>query len=1060
MTLSRSNPRVKQRWALLLVALVAVMLAFAALAQGFSQTEFELDKNATNDLTTTHLGVTKSAVKVTATSIIICEITGVPNPDAGSTILIDGEQMTVASYGDTSTQTGGCSFNDPALVASGTRVYNVTRASPVAHPGDSDVTLMVTGAADGDDWDQVHTSVQTDLAATPPITEHKCTDLGATACLWVADGFGESVFTTGGSKDDLNINPLAGEAGTGWKWTDSSVPPSDEILHAFAIKYSGTDQLLFFGADRYATNGAKDMGFWLFHDTVGLNTDGTFSGNHTRPTAGPDTIPGNLDDTRGDILLLSTFTQGGAVTSIRVFEWVGVGGDTNGTLQDLGAFGDCAAGSLTEAGCNTVNNTTVPSPWSYQGSGSTNVANMLYSGALTEGGINLTALGLEGCFSSFMAETRSAPEPGAQLKDFALGNFESCSTDLTTTPSDGSGVALVDGSDADTLPEIQIGTGDAGVDVRDSAVLDVKGSTSFTGEIDFYLCGPIEPGVDPVVDPGLCDTGGVFISTLAANANGTYLSAPDSANLTSVGRYCWRAEFVVLTGDVPTDTDSSVGECFEVTPVTPTLTTTAVAASVGLSPTIVGGLADLNGDGVVNGDDDSNAFYGDTSIIDGALDCDDWATQAVPENAGTAGDGTIDGDDDCTLIGYDGTADGVEIGVVNGAFATADGDPIADGTSLPTVFNALDPDNADVGLSDFAWSTIFGRVDSNGDEAIDGEDCHFGIIGSADILGSDPGCGFAVTPSPALDGLVDLNGDGNITAADDSCSDGCFFGHDVFNGLVAAGTVDFGDSVYDVAILTGTANQPGTDGPGDVNGAYLSINAPTTAAANGTITFTLVGPGDCTTEATSQDVIVSGDGYYVTLAFTPDAPGNYSWKASYSGDPDGDPDPPLNTLGATHNAACGEAGEDVTVQQIPTAISTEQKWFPQDSATITSSEPSDNLEPGGTVEFRLFGPTDGEVPKTALENCQVDDGTALASGLLYTESKTLNGLANSETVSTNNTTVAVDSSGETSPIGPFYWRVTYTLATGDTAHTGRVSDCAESFSITFSNDSGPGDVFP
>ena len=42
------------------------------------------------------------------------------------------------------------------------------------------------------------------------------------------------------------------------------------------------------------------------------------------------------------------------------------------------------------------------------------------------------------------------------------------------------------------------------------------------------------------------------------------------------------------------------------------------------SPTIIGERADLNGDGVVNGADDSNAFYGDTSIIDGMLDCSLW----------------------------------------------------------------------------------------------------------------------------------------------------------------------------------------------------------------------------------------------------------------------------------------------------------------------------------------------------------------------------------------------------------------------------------------------------
>lgn len=75
----------------------------------------------------------------------------------------------------------------------------------------------------------------------------------------------------------------------------------------------------------------------------------------------------------------------------------------------------------------------------------------------------------------------------------------------------------------------------------------------------------------------------------------------------------------------------------------------ATSFSGGVSPTIFGSLADLNGDGVVDGADDSNAFYGDTSIIDGALDCDAWTT----DNDGTAGDGTIDGSDDCTLIGYD-----------------------------------------------------------------------------------------------------------------------------------------------------------------------------------------------------------------------------------------------------------------------------------------------------------------------------------------------------------------------------------------------------------------------
>src|SRR5918994_5446135 len=140
----------------------------------------------------------------------------------------------------------------------------------------------------------------------------------------------------------------------------------------------------------------------------------------------------------------------------------------------------------------------------------------------------------------------------------------------------------------------------------------------------------------------------------------------------------------------------------------------AVPYSGGFSPTIFDGRADLNGDNQVTGRDDANAFYGDTHIIDGMLDCKNWG--ATP-NQGDAGDGVITAADNCTLIGYDGTIDGITITVTAGVFDWPDG-------PLPTVFNEADPDNPDVGDSDFAWSAISGRVDSNGDEVIDGLDCH------------------------------------------------------------------------------------------------------------------------------------------------------------------------------------------------------------------------------------------------------------------------------------------------------------------------------------------------
>jgi Ca2+-binding RTX toxin-like protein len=249
----------------------------------------------------------------------------------------------------------------------------------------------------------------------------------------------------------------------------------------------------------------------------------------------------------------------------------------------------------------------------------------------------------------------------------------------------------------------------------------------------------------------------------------------------------------------------------------------AVAAaggfSGGFSPTIRNGLADLNGDRVVNGRDDSNAFYGDTSIIDGALDCNAWAS----DNDGAAGDGVINASDHCTLIGYDGTADGITIEVVDGEFQVANG-------PLPTIFNAANPDNPDVGDSDFAWSAINGRVDSNGNEFIDSGDCHFGLIGQtvdaglgdatdgADILGNTQAntnpCGFANPPAAANNGLVDLNSDGNITSAD-SCTTGCFFGHNLRNGLVQGLECPgfAGDPRNDVRGTPGPETLAGTQGP-------------------------------------------------------------------------------------------------------------------------------------------------------------------------------------------------------------------------------------------------------
>jgi hypothetical protein len=258
--------------------------------------------------------------------------------------------------------------------------------------------------------------------------------------------------------------------------------------------------------------------------------------------------------------------------------------------------------------------------------------------------------------------------------------------------------------------------------------------------------------------------------------------------------------------------------------------------------------------------------------------------------------------------------------------------------------------------------------------------------------------------------------------------------------LAGAGPVDFGQPVTDTATLTGTAHRPGTGGPtGSTDG---SINPATLGGdAGGTITFTLY-KDDCTTLATGtgsnpQTKTVTGDGNY-TVSFTPNAPGTYHWVASYPGDL------PNTTASNPNPTACLDENEDVVVRQIPTEIKTKQSWTPNDTATISATV--GNLAAGGTVAFSLF------------DNPQCD-GDAL-----YTETKTLTGGSPTEEVSTNNTqfhitTGYTDAAG--SVAGPYSWKVVYTPAAGDTAHTGKLSTCdSEHFSITYTNDPGPGSDLP
>ena len=618
-----------------------------------------------------------------------------------------------------------------------------------------------------------------------------------------------------GSKDTLGVSP-------GWQCTRSNnTTDKDDIMNAYAASYKDPatgDDILYFALERNANTGDANIGFWFLQNDINCASPGgalAFTGHHSD----------------GDIFIVSAFTKGGDVSTITVYRWtctgVGQACDDSGAAlfkdsAPVASGVDCRDPNLPlgDPACAAANRVVLSGatglPW-LTSNKNDNVGHSLRIGEFFEGGLNLTQTGLGGkCFNVFIGNTRSSQSLTATIFDYARGQLGECTSTTVTTPSITSPTPIPP---------------NASLLVTDSAEVTVNGIATFSGDVAFFLCGPFAVQTLCADDPAVANDTGVPAGTRTiTDAAGSATVVSDSLRITSVGYYCWRAEFTASTPNVPPSRDSRASECFQITPLTPVLTT----------------------------------------------------------QAGT-------------------------------------------------------------------------------------------------------------TP------------------------------------------VDLGQPVTDTAPLAGTAFHPGSGGPaGSVDGSINPTVEPVPAI--GTITFTLY-KNDCTTLATGtgtnpQDRPVSGDGVYGPVSFTPDAPGTYHWRASYSGDSP-------NTLGDTHNQLCNDTNETVVVRQIPTTIKSRQSWFPNDTATVASTV--GNLGAGGTVVFTLYNNA----------TCQ--------GAFFYTETKTITGGTPSQEVSTNNTTVPITTlyTDPANTAVTFSWKVVYTPAASDTAHTGKQSACnAERFTITYTNDPGPGTNLP
>src|SRR5262245_28470617 len=236
-------------------------------------------------------------------------------------------------------------------------------------------------------------------------------------------------FQGGGSKDDLDI--------TQWLWDPGEPLDKDDITHAYAAAYSYPgpdttctppvkcpktgDLIVYFGLDRFANNGSAQVGFWFLQDPN--------FGPTTTPQGGGFKFSGVHKD--HDVLVQSNFTQGGVISSVTIFEWLG------GALQQIGAGQDCIGQLGADLACATVNQSTTQSPWPFTPK-FPDAANptAFPTGSFFEGALDVTQLVPgSGCFSRLVAETRSSTPFNSRLKDFALGNFSLCDAKISITPN-------------------------------------------------------------------------------------------------------------------------------------------------------------------------------------------------------------------------------------------------------------------------------------------------------------------------------------------------------------------------------------------------------------------------------------------------------------------------------------------------------------------------------------------------------------------------------------------------------------------------------------------------
>ena len=222
----------------------------------------------------------------------------------------------------------------PMLLVACVAMFWVAGAQAVHNEGlfELDGNAINDPAVPGDDWDTIMNDSSTTVVVSTFITDP-------------FSPAADNIFTGGSTKDDLDIS--------GWQCKTGTAADKNDLEHGYAAVYvKDGETFVYFGADKFSTSGDAQIGFWFLQDAVGCE-----------PGAGNTAFTGS--HRVGDILVLSDFTNGGSVSTISVYRWVGSGGAINGTLELVATGADCALVPTDDNVCARVNSQGETAPWPY-----------------------------------------------------------------------------------------------------------------------------------------------------------------------------------------------------------------------------------------------------------------------------------------------------------------------------------------------------------------------------------------------------------------------------------------------------------------------------------------------------------------------------------------------------------------------------------------------------------------------------------------------------------------------------------------------------------------------